>query len=42
MLKSGQRAPNLNLKTVEGQDIALADLWSEGHNIVLVFLRHLG
>ena len=42
MLKSGQKAPSLILKTVEGQDIALADTWREGRNIVLVFLRHLG
>lgn len=42
MLKPGQKAPSLILKTVEGQDIALADTWCEGRNIVLVFLRHLG
>ena len=43
MLKTGQKAPSLILKTVEGQEMALADMWSaKQQNVVLVFLRHLG
>ena len=42
MLHPGDKAPEIKLKTVEGQTIALANIWREGHNILLVFLRHLG
>ena len=42
MIKTGRKAPNLILKTVDGGNIALADTWSKGQHVVLVFLRHLG
>lgn len=43
MVKPGQKAPSLILKTVEGQEMALAEMWrKEQKNVVLVFLRHLG
>ena len=42
MLKPGDKAPNPGLKTLAGQDVWLADTWSDGHHILIVFLRHLG
>jgi hypothetical protein len=41
MLYPGDKAPDLLLKTIEGQDMALADMWRNGRNTLLVFLRHL-
>lgn len=42
MIKPGRKAPSLILKNVDGGHVALADIWSEGRHVVLVFLRHLG
>lgn len=42
LIKSGNRAPDVTLTTVEGQAISLAETWRTGQNVVLVFLRHLG
>lgn len=42
MIKPGQKAPSLSLTTIDGQEIALAEMWREGRAMVLVFLRHLG
>ncbi len=42
MLYPGNKAPDLRLETIEGQGVDLADIWQNGHNVLLVFLRHLG
>ena len=42
MLKSGDPAPDFSLRTVDGQPMSLSDVLREGHNVLLVFLRHLG
>ncbi len=39
-LKSGDRAPDLSLMTLEGERVALSDY--RGQPVLLVFLRHLG
>ncbi len=41
MLQPGDKAPNVVLKTLDGSDIALAEMWN-GRQVLLVFLRHLG
>ena len=33
---------DVTLMTVEGQTVSLAEAWRSGHNVLLVFLRHLG
>ncbi len=42
MVSVGDKAPDVMLATLEGQPLALADMWRGGRNVVLVFLRHLG
>jgi peroxiredoxin len=39
--KSGDFAPDVTLKTVEGEDIRLSDLWQRG-NTLITFIRHFG
>lgn len=42
MVNPGDKAPNLILKTIDEQPMALAETWRTGKNVLLVFLRHLG
>jgi peroxiredoxin len=37
----GQKAPDVALQTMEGDSVALADLWGNGRSLLLIFLRHL-
>ena len=41
-MKSGDPAPAFTLQTVDGQSVSLDEALREGHNVLLVFLRHLG
>jgi len=41
-VKNGDPAPDFSLQTVDGQSVSLGDALREGHNVLLVFLRHLG
>jgi peroxiredoxin len=41
MLQPGDKAPSVYLKTLDGPDIALAEMWNR-RQVLLVFLRHLG
>ncbi len=38
----GHIAPDFALPTVDGQSVSLSDTLRAGHNVLLVFLRHLG
>ncbi len=48
-LKVGQKAPNVQLQTLEGESVMLASLWGNGRfdrlntkrSALLIFLRHL-
>jgi hypothetical protein len=48
-LKVGQQAPNVQLQTLEGEPVMLANFWGNGsfdrlntkHSALLIFLRHL-
>jgi peroxiredoxin len=41
-LKAGQKAPNIELKTLAGEPVALDSLWGNGRSsVLLIFLRHL-
>lgn len=42
MLKSGDPAPDFSLPAVDGQMVSVSDILRQGHNVLLVFLRHLG
>lgn len=42
MLKPGDIAPDFALQSVDGQQVSLGDILRDGHNVLLVFLRHLG
>ena len=35
-------APDVSLLSLDGQPVPLAHMWQDGHNALLVFLRHLG
>jgi peroxiredoxin len=41
VLKIGDKAPSLALKSVDDRAVSLAELWQAQH-VILVFLRHLG
>ena len=41
-LKTGDTAPNIALRTVEGQTLSLQDNLQDGRSTLLIFLRHLG
>ncbi len=41
-VQTGDRAPDFALQTLDGQPFALSDTGCKGHNVLLVFLRHLG
>ena len=40
-LRTGQRAPDVTLNTLEGTAVPLASLWGNGRTALLIFLRHL-
>ena len=48
-LKIGQKAPNIQVKTLEGESVALDSFWGNGRfdrpstkrSVLLIFLRHL-
>ncbi len=42
MLKLGDIAPDFTLPTANGQVVSLNETLRDGHNVLLVFLRHLG
>jgi len=42
MLKLGDIAPDFTLPTADGQPVSLSETLRGGHNVLLVFLRHLG
>ncbi len=42
MLKLGDIAPGFTLPTANGQVVSLTETLGDGHNVLLVFLRHLG
>ena len=42
MFKEGDRAPDFTLPSSDGQLISLNEVLTGGHNVLLVFLRHLG
>lgn len=41
MLNAGETAPDIELRTLSGEPVALATAWAESP-VVLVFLRHFG
>ncbi len=42
LLKPGDTAPNIALRTVEGETLSLHSNLQEGCSTLLIFLRHLG
>ncbi len=42
MVTIGDPAPGINLKTISGETISLAETWQGGRHALLIFLRHLG
>ena len=42
LLKPGDTAPDFELHSVDGRSVSLSDVLQGGHNVLLVFLRHLG
>jgi len=42
ILKTGNIAPAFELQTVDAQPVSLGDALGKGHNVLLIFLRHLG
>jgi peroxiredoxin len=40
-LKVGQKAPNIQVQTIEGESVALDKFWGNGRYTLLIFLRHL-
>jgi len=40
-VKIGELAPDVILKTVDGEAISLATSWQNGRHSLLIFLRHL-
>ena len=42
MISAGDKSPEFTLDSVDGRQLSLSDILSGGHNILLVFLRHLG
>lgn len=41
-LIAGQRAPDFQLQSIEGEQISLGETLKSGNHVLLVFLRHLG
>jgi peroxiredoxin len=42
MVQIGDLAPDVSLKTTNGQIVSLAETWRSGRHALLIFLRHLG
>lgn len=42
MVTIGDPAPDINLQTITGETVSLAETWRSGHHALLIFLRHLG
>jgi hypothetical protein len=42
VLEPGSRAPDGEVRTLDGDVVRLGDAWREGRTALLVFLRHLG
>lgn len=42
MVTIGDPAPEINLKTITGETVSLAETWRGGRHTLLIFLRHLG
>jgi peroxiredoxin len=42
MFGVGDEAPDFELQTAEGESVSLRWALDEGHDVLLVFLRHLG
>ncbi len=40
-IKVGQKAPDVDLQTIDGEPVQLSSAWSDGHNALIIFLRHL-
>jgi peroxiredoxin len=38
----GDPAPDLMLEDLNGSKVNLSDIWGQGNNALLIFLRHLG
>ena len=41
-INNGQAAPDFTLSIVDGDELSLNEILSEGKHVLLVFLRHLG
>jgi len=42
MLNPNDHAPNFSLPNTDGEIFSLQAILEDGHNVLLVFLRHLG
>ena len=42
IFKPGDTAPNITLRTVEGETLSLRSDQQDGRGTLLIFLRHLG
>lgn len=40
-LRPGQLAPDVTLSLLDGRSAPLSAYWGDGHNLWLIFLRHL-
>jgi peroxiredoxin len=40
-IKVGQAAPPVNLESIDGKKVSLAEYWQDGRSTLLIFLRHL-
>ncbi len=42
MFDANDKAPGFTLQTAEGRPVSLRETLDEGHDVLLIFLRHLG
>lgn len=42
VLRPGLPAPNINLQTIDGEWVELAEYWQRAPHTLVIFLRHLG
>ncbi len=40
-IRVGQAAPPVDLESIDGKKVSLADFWQDGRSTLLIFLRHL-